>query len=237
MNRANYTGHVQQNFPLSTAGLDFIQQQIFLAAQYAKSAGGNYILTGCEEAGNEVNPGILIIAGEIMPFTGGVKQTKIRITEVHEDVTAGIETYTDAYVKRFAEFGTNLSDVDTFLWSDFTPFPANPVDYVDSIVLSQGVLLKDPYEEPEDTSLSQLIKYGKQVTLNLLLYMTVNKGYGEVLATLPAEVVNGKDKIVVLGRYNREQVIVIIRPDGGLYVSGTVIEAESGVLLSITYYI
>jgi hypothetical protein len=125
MNKANYTDRTERNFPLSTQGLDFIQQQVLLAAQYAKTAGGNYILSGCQEVGMEVSSGILIIAGEIIPFTGGVKQEKIRIVETHEDITAGGNTYEDAYIKRRAEFGSNLDEVDTYPWTSFLPFPTN----------------------------------------------------------------------------------------------------------------
>jgi hypothetical protein len=121
MNRGNYTGRAQQNVPASTYGLDFIQQQIFLAAEAAKMAGYNCILSGCQESGSSVAPGVLIIAGEILPFLGGAKQSRVRIVQNMESVTAAAETYDQLYVHRHVEFGANLNGIDTFNWNDFTP--------------------------------------------------------------------------------------------------------------------
>jgi hypothetical protein len=125
MNKANYTGHVQQKVPLSTEGLDFIQQQILLAAEYAKAAGGNYILGGCTDNGNSVSDGTLILNGEIIEFRGGPKQSEIRIAETAESVTAAGETYENLYTRRHAEFGSNVDAADTFLWTEVKPFPTN----------------------------------------------------------------------------------------------------------------
>jgi hypothetical protein len=125
MNKANYTGRPQRNFPLSTEGLDFIQQQILLAAEYSRAAGGNYILSGCVVSGNNVSSGTVVINGELLPFVGGTLQTKIRIFATAESVTAGSETYDDAYTRRFVGFGSNLNDVDTFNWADLAEFPTN----------------------------------------------------------------------------------------------------------------
>jgi microcystin-dependent protein len=125
MNKANYTERPQRNFPLSTEGLDFIQRLSLLAGEYASAAGGNYILSGCAVTGTNVTAGTVILNGEMFPFIGGTLQTKIRIVETKENITAGSETYEDAYVHRYVEFGSNLNDVDTFNFSDLKPFPTN----------------------------------------------------------------------------------------------------------------
>jgi Microcystin-dependent protein len=125
MNSCKYTGWPSRNFPIATGGLDFIQNQILLAADYAKAAGGNYILSGCTVNGTNVSSGVLVLNGEIIDFKGGTVQTKIRITEEKSDVTAGSVTYTGAYTKRYAEFGSNVGDVDTFTWANVTAFPTN----------------------------------------------------------------------------------------------------------------
>jgi microcystin-dependent protein len=125
MNRANYTERSQHNFPLSTGGLDFMQRISLLAGEYAKAAGGNYILSGCTVTGTNVTAGTVTLNGELLPFVGGTLQTKIRIVETKESITAGSETYDDAYVHRYVEFGSNLNDVDTFNFSDLKPFPTN----------------------------------------------------------------------------------------------------------------
>jgi hypothetical protein len=128
MNRANYTGALrpEQQFPLSTQGLDFIQQQIMLVSEFAKSAGGNYILSGAVTTGNAVSDGVLVLNGEIIRFVGGAKQSTIRIVEVADSVTANGLNYENAYVRRWAEFGSNVGGVDTFNWADIKPsFMAN----------------------------------------------------------------------------------------------------------------
>jgi microcystin-dependent protein len=125
MNKANYTERTQRSFPLSTEGLGFIQQQVLLAAEYAKSAGGNYILSGCTVTGTNVTAGTIILNGELLPFAGGTLQAKIRIVETKESITAGSETYNEAYVHRHVEFGSNLNNIDTFDWADIALFPTN----------------------------------------------------------------------------------------------------------------
>ncbi|MDR3350697.1 MAG: hypothetical protein LBN98_03480 [Prevotellaceae bacterium] len=125
MNKGNYLGRVQYNVPVSTYGLDFTQNQILLAAKAASIAGHNYILSGCEEAGNNVSPGILIINGELLPFIGGAKQDKIRIKETAETITAANEVYEQLYTKRHVEFGSYVDGTNTFDWPDFKPMPTN----------------------------------------------------------------------------------------------------------------
>ena len=69
MNKAQYTGRPERNYPLSTETLDFIQDQVLLAAEWAKMAGGNYILSGCEDTGDRIGDGTLIIEGEVSPLS------------------------------------------------------------------------------------------------------------------------------------------------------------------------
>jgi microcystin-dependent protein len=125
MNRANYTNRVQRKFPLSTEGLDFIQLQIMLAAEYTQAAGGNYILSGCAVAGGRAAAGIMVINGEILTFIGGDLQDKVRIVELSEGITAEGSNFPDSYIRRHVEFGQNLGGADTFNWADITPFPTN----------------------------------------------------------------------------------------------------------------
>jgi microcystin-dependent protein len=116
-------GRPQRNVPLSTSGLEFVQGQTLLTAELARMAGGDYILSGCEVNGSNVSPGVMILDGEVIPFVGGTLETKVRVTESKSSVTAGSETYEDFYIRRHAEFGSNVSNVDTFLWSNINPLP------------------------------------------------------------------------------------------------------------------
>ena len=122
MNKANYIsdGSVdRQKYPLSVEGLDFMQQQILLAAEMAAAAGNKIIVRGCTEQGSGVTAGIVVINNELLPFVAGTKQTKVRIVERTEHITADFITYNNAKKIRYVEFGANVGDVDTFLWADF----------------------------------------------------------------------------------------------------------------------
>ena len=125
MNKAQYTGRPERNYPLSTETLDFIQGQVLLAAEWAKMAGGNYILSGCEDTGDRIGDGTLIIEGEVLPFVGGIKQGMIRIVTTKTSITAGGNTYDEARTFRAAQFGRNLQDAETYPWADFKPLPTN----------------------------------------------------------------------------------------------------------------
>jgi microcystin-dependent protein len=142
----------QRRVPWSTKGIEFAQGQTLLAAELAKMAGGNYILSGCEANGNNVSAGTMILNDEVIPFVGGSLQTKIRIVERRESVTAGAETYDDLYIRRHAEFGSNLNDVDTFLWSDIVRLPTikdllgkfasvETVDEIRDMVMPKGAII------------------------------------------------------------------------------------------------
>ena len=152
MNKAFYKNRVQRKFPLSTEGLDFIQLQTLLAAEYAQAAGGNYILSGCAVNGSNVSAGTLIINGELLPFIGGTLQNKVRIVQVTENITAGSDTYNDSYIHRHVEFGSNIGGTDTFNWADFAPFPTNKfllensatktaLEEVRELVMPKGVIV------------------------------------------------------------------------------------------------
>lgn len=105
MNRVKYTGYPVEKYPLSTKEIDFIQEQIFLAAEYAKSAGGNFILSGCRPEGNSISAGTVIIDGEILPLKAGVAQPYIRIAEGRETLTGDGIVYENARTLRWVEFG------------------------------------------------------------------------------------------------------------------------------------
>lgn len=123
MNKATYTGWPSGNFPLSTEGLDFIQNQILLSAILANMAGGNCILSGCAVSGTTVAAGYMVLNGEVLPFAGGTLQASVRVRETASDITAGSITYTGAYKTRVAEFGSNIAEVDTYAWADIKKTP------------------------------------------------------------------------------------------------------------------
>jgi hypothetical protein len=128
MDTANYLndGNVDRlKYPLSVESLDFIQQQIRLVHELANMAGGNFIIQGCNVAGSQTTAGILIINGEILPILAGITQTKVRIREAVDTITAQYITYANARVRRWVEFGENADQVDTFIWADFLRIKTN----------------------------------------------------------------------------------------------------------------
>jgi microcystin-dependent protein len=116
--------------------------QIMLAAEYAQTAGGNYILSGCAVAGGRAADGIMVINGEILTFAGGDLQDRVRIVEVSESITAEGSNYPDVYVRRHVEFGQNLGDADTFNFEDLKPFPTNRFLLENSATKDELELLK-----------------------------------------------------------------------------------------------
>ncbi|MFT4168001.1 MAG: tail fiber protein [Dysgonomonas sp.] len=119
MNKGNFTA--TQNFPVSTYTYDFLQQMAHLAGKLAALGGANYILSGCAVAGNNVSDGVVVINGEILPFTGGVLKNKLTIKEVKlSDNFAGIN-YPESYILRTVEF----SDTGQYNWSDFAQVLTN----------------------------------------------------------------------------------------------------------------
>jgi microcystin-dependent protein len=100
--------------------MEFQQEQTVLAAEMANFAGGDYcILRGCVLSGSTVSPGTVIVKGEILPFTGGNLNAKVCLKETKTSITAGSDTYEDAYIRRWIEFGINVDPATTFLWADF----------------------------------------------------------------------------------------------------------------------
>ncbi|MDO5970614.1 hypothetical protein Q4Q35_12425 [Flavivirga aquimarina] len=95
----------QDSFPFTIKSADFMQNTMQLLSKMIALGGDNYVLSGCEEDNaNNVTDGYVVIAGELIPFKGGLKTDKIVIIEDRETVSAFEVNYTDAYVTRHATF-------------------------------------------------------------------------------------------------------------------------------------
>ncbi len=119
MNKANFT--LKTNFPFTIKSADFLQSQNIILQSLTALGGANFVLSGCEEVDNIVSAGVIVIAGEILPFAGGAKLDKITIEEVRETASAFGVDYPDAYVKRHAKFDDN----GTLNWVDFNRIVSN----------------------------------------------------------------------------------------------------------------
>lgn len=118
--------HVNQTggFPLTTNILNAMQNAYNIFNGLGNLAGSCTIISGCEETGNRISDGVVFINGEILPFKGGVKISKVRISEIIEKKRFENEPKAKAVIfKRFVEFGTGpdafafskLKRVDTLL--------------------------------------------------------------------------------------------------------------------------
>ena len=129
MNKINFTA--QDNFPLSSDVMDFLQSMVKLNANFASLGGQTYILSGCvaDGAGN-VSEGIVVIDGEIMPFAGwnstsGAVPAKVMIEQTSITLHAFGVDYPEAQITRVAK----LSSVGDHNWSDFVIVPNNKQIY------------------------------------------------------------------------------------------------------------
>ncbi len=139
-------------FPMSSETLDFMQQMMLMVTKLTNLGGVNYILSGCEEIGNNVNLGFVVINGEILPFAGGTKATYVVIVETKDSVQVFGEVYSELYTNRIVTFGTGAGQL---AWSDFKRVPnllaldANKADKADlspvgSVVIWSGTIANVP---------------------------------------------------------------------------------------------
>jgi microcystin-dependent protein len=113
MDRINFLAG--EDFPVSTNTFDRLQQAANMAACLALLGGSNYILSGCVADGDDVTPGVIVIAGEIMPFLGGAKMDKVTIQETKTTLEAFDVEYPEAYINRVAMFAVD----GQYNWVDF----------------------------------------------------------------------------------------------------------------------
>ena len=126
-------------FPLSSETIDFLQQMAVMMSKAAGIGGDNYILSGCITIGGNVSDGIVVIAGEVMSFIGGVKTTYIVIEEVKRSVTAEGQVYSNIYITRQARFGTGAGQVS---WDIFQPVLTIPaLELKIATVIPTGVVV------------------------------------------------------------------------------------------------
>ena len=115
MNRANY---LQSNrYPLSTQGLNFIQNQIFTVQRMCAMLGdGKWIIDGCEEttvAGvATISAGAVVINKEIVNVDQQTKNATCYIREVQNTTPNRLE--------RKLIFGASVDASQNMNWSSFS---------------------------------------------------------------------------------------------------------------------
>ncbi|NDV93529.1 hypothetical protein D0T84_01180 [Dysgonomonas sp. 521] len=113
MDKTNFLA--KDDFPAASDDLDRLQNATYMVAALALLGGANYILSGCADDGSNVAPGMIVINGEILPFQGGAKKSKITIQETKTTLEAFDETYPEAYIDRVAVFANE----GQYNWADF----------------------------------------------------------------------------------------------------------------------
>ena len=99
-------------FPGTSKTWRFVRDMINEVHDLATAIGGeNCIVKGCEVANNVAQEGIVIIAGEALPFEGGAVKSHVEIVENVEQVEYfndsegdGQADINDAYFERYARF-------------------------------------------------------------------------------------------------------------------------------------
>lgn len=99
MDKANYTDNGKGRYPLSTDGLEFIQQQIELIYNVAELHGRNYIL----KPSTEMVDGVIVVDGEMMPLQCQ-PNAYIQVVEEYDTLQADGLTFENARVKRVAQY-------------------------------------------------------------------------------------------------------------------------------------
>lgn len=106
MDRAEYLSTAVANggnglFPLSTQGLNFIQNQLNLLQAFANIGGKRYII---QQSSTSTN-GIVVIDGEVLPLKGNPSgASAIKVRQTTENIVADGTTYREARVYRYAEY-------------------------------------------------------------------------------------------------------------------------------------
>lgn len=109
-------------FPMTQYTLDFMQQSYRNAlGALAKLVGSAVIVSGMEETGNTVADGWISYNGELLPFTGGPKQSTWIIEEITEDRLFADQVTRTVYFTRRARFASggisysSLQRIETLL--------------------------------------------------------------------------------------------------------------------------
>ena len=99
MDKANYTDNGKGRYPLSTDGLEFIQQQIELIYNVAQLYGPNYIL----KPSTTMIEGVIVVDGEMMPLEGSPLDY-IQVKEEYDKLEADGLVFENARVRRVAQY-------------------------------------------------------------------------------------------------------------------------------------
>jgi hypothetical protein len=103
-------------FPVSTSTFKFMQEQMLQLQMLSLLGGTNYVVSGCSVTGTTLSDGLVVIAGEVLPFVGGTPTLWVTIIETATTRSFQDTTLNTYYKNRVAQFSSVATDI---LWSTF----------------------------------------------------------------------------------------------------------------------
>ena len=116
MNKLNLTH--EAGYPFDVNFLAFMQNAYSLFNHFGHLAGNLSIISGCEQTGNTISTGTVLINGELLPFEGGAKSDTVFIKELTNEVTFEDGFLRPLEVIRSVAFGRSTPE-KTFNWANF----------------------------------------------------------------------------------------------------------------------
>ena len=112
MDKINFLA--KDDFPGSSDTLNRLQEATSMVSMLALLGGSNYILSGCNKKDGKIEPGVIVLGGEILPFLGGDPLEFVFVQETKKTLEAFDELYPEAYIDRVAVFAAD----GKFKWGD-----------------------------------------------------------------------------------------------------------------------
>ncbi|KAA2245482.1 hypothetical protein F0L74_05865 [Chitinophaga agrisoli] len=164
--------------------LDFMQSAFGQPMDaIARAIGDKVILTGVTDQGATVTDGWISYAGEILPFTGGLKATYIVLEEIIQSEQFDDAVQRPVYKTRRLKFGNALPPAGGFPYSDITRYAFNSASIKDALSTIQSTLKSIINLEPEiilsGCTVSNVVGANMQVSGGSVMFM------GNVVPSLP----------------------------------------------------
>lgn len=119
MDKINFLA--KDDFPGSSDTLNRLQEATSMVSILALLGGSNYILSGCDKKNGKIEPGVIVLGGEILPFLGGDPLEFVFVQETKKTLEAFDELYPEAYIDRVAVFAAD----GKFKWDDLKQILTN----------------------------------------------------------------------------------------------------------------
>ncbi len=150
MNKINFqqTG----GFPLETETLDYLQNAYTALQAIAALADDNYILSGCQQQGDYLKDGFMVINSEVFPFRGGLAQSAVVVCQDKQSRPFENGQLKEVFFTRYATFGLGagtipFADISRLKTLDqFTNLPCQAssetdLDAIDKLATARAVKL------------------------------------------------------------------------------------------------